>query len=134
MPERIELQGEFAPESKEFQQVAHELGIQLKYASPHDKRTNNHAENAVMKAARMRSDSKAWEKAAESEMKSIADHDVLSRDFTLKELQEMGIYRSVGRGARSVYVDHYSGLHNKAPAPVRKCTSLEYYAPRIVGR
>ena len=47
-----------------------------------------------MKAARMRSDSKAWEKAAESEMKSIADHDVLSRDFTLKELQEMGIYRS----------------------------------------
>eukprot|EP01043_Picozoa_sp_COSAG02_P034559 COSAG02_NODE_2425_length_8891_cov_48.519791_4_plen_163_part_00 len=60
--------------------------------------------------------------------------DVLSRDFTLKELQEMGIYRSVGRGARSVYVDHYSGLHNKAPAPVRKCTSLGYYAPRIVGR
>jgi hypothetical protein len=42
-----------------------------------------------MKAARMRSDSKAWEKAAESEMKSIADHDVLSRDFTLKELQEI---------------------------------------------
>ena len=43
----LDLAGEFAPESKEFQQVAHELGIQLKYASPHDKRTNNHAENAV---------------------------------------------------------------------------------------
>ena len=43
----LDLAGEFSPESEEFQQVAHELGIQLKYASPHDKRTNNHAENAV---------------------------------------------------------------------------------------
>ena len=38
----LDLAGEFSPESEEFQQVAHELGIQLKYASPHDKRTNKH--------------------------------------------------------------------------------------------
>ena len=73
----------------------------LTYASKHDNPKD-------MKAARMRSDSKAWEKAAESEMKSIADHDVLSRDFTLKELQEMGIYRKP-IGCRFVLERKYKG-------------------------
>ena len=61
-----------------------------------------------MKEARLRSDRAEWEKAAASEMKSIADHEVLSRDFTLKELQEMGIHRKP-IGCRFVMERKYKG-------------------------
>ena len=43
----IDLAGEWSEMSREFKEVMKDLQIQYDYCSPHDKRMNNHAENAV---------------------------------------------------------------------------------------